>query len=225
MAIPHIINYLQAPILAVLLIFYLNRKFKIASNKHLLKAYGLGLVAIATLFVFDLIVESMGYDQLKNLKRSGFYSFVIIGFGSQVGIFIVLRYLFLPLKHFSSPLDGIIYAMLISLGFSTIALPLFDFGLFAREPSSIFIYTLPLANLLFSIVMGFFVGMGKYRKNRLIDSLTGLGTASFFMGFYYFGFLTSEKTILILYAIGILMIAVLLLAKASTIKPEDNKRI
>jgi RsiW-degrading membrane proteinase PrsW (M82 family) len=219
-----IISYLQAPILAALLTLYLNRKFKIESNKQIYKAFGLGLLSIASLFVFDLIVESLGYDQLKNLKRSGFYSFAIIGFGSQLGIFIVLRYLFLPLKRFKSPLDGIIYGMLIALGFSTIAVPLFDMGLFARKPSQLLLYTLPIASLLFGVILGFFVGMGKFRKNRLIDSLTGLGAASFFMGFFYFGYLTSEKTIMILYGIGVFFIALLLLIKATNLKPDDLKK-
>ncbi|MDD4372486.1 MAG: PrsW family glutamic-type intramembrane protease [Bacteroidales bacterium] len=224
MTIASILSYLQAPVLAILLVLYLNKKFQINSNKHLYQAFGLGLITVVSLFLFDLLAETLGYDQLKNLKRSGFYSFVIIGFGSQFGIFIVLRYCFLPLKSFNTPLDGVLYAMLISLGFSTLAVPLFDIGLFARQPSPALIYSLPLACLFFSIIMGFFVGMGKYRKNRLIDSLTGLGAASFFMGFYYFGFLTSEKTILIFYGIGIFFIALLLAIKSTNIKPEKNSR-
>ncbi len=219
-----LISYFQAPILAAILILYLNRKFKIESNKQVLKAYGLGLLSISVLFFFDIIAEAMGYDQLKNLKRSGFYSFVIIGFGSQLGVFVVLRYLFLPLKRFKSPLDGIIYGMLIALGFSTVAVPLFDMGIFAKQPSPLLLYTLPVASLLFGVILGFFVGMGKFRKNRMIDSLTGLGAASFFMGFFYFGYLTSEKTIMILYGIGVFFIALLLLVKATNIKPDDIKK-
>ena len=219
-----IITYFQAPILAVILILYLNRKFKIESNKQILKAYGFGLLAIATLFFFDLIVEALGYDQLKNLKRIGFYSFAIVGFGSQLGIFIVLRYLFLPLKGFNSPLDGIIYGMLIALGFSTIAIPLFDLGLFASQPSQLLLYSLPLASLLFGVILGFFVGMGKFRKNRLIDTLTGLGASSFFMGFYYFGYVTSEKTIMLFYGIGVIFIALLLLIKAININSDGMNR-
>jgi hypothetical protein len=74
------------------------------------------------------------------------------------------------------------------------------------------------------VILGFFVGMGKFRKNRLIDTLTGLGASSFFMGFYYFGYVTSEKTIMLFYGIGVIFIALLLLIKAININSDGMNR-
>ncbi|MBZ0242505.1 MAG: PrsW family intramembrane metalloprotease, partial [Bacteroidales bacterium] len=195
MAISTILTYLQAPLLALLFVLYIKQKFQLKTTKHLFQAYGFGLLSIVVFIAIDFVISLLGLDALKSLKRSVFYSFVVIGFGSQVGIFAVLRYVFLRKRHFKGPIDGIIYAIIIALGFSTLAVPLFEAGLFAKVPAPLFLYTLPWAALFFAIVMGFFTGMGKFRKNKMIDSLTGIGTSSFFMGFYYFAFLTKEDTI------------------------------
>lgn len=222
MTIYTILNYLQAPLLALIFLFYLKQKFQLKTTKYLLQAFGFGLLSVVLFIAIDFIINLLGLDELKSLKRSVFYSFVVVGFGSQLGIFVVLRYIFLKKKQFRGPLDGILYAIIISLGFSTLAVPLFQAGLFAGMPSQIFIYSLPLAAVFFAIVMGFFIGMGKYRKNKMIDSVTGVSTASFFMGFYYFGFLTKEVAILILFSIGVFIISALLLVKATNIKPDGK---
>lgn len=222
----HLLAWFQAPLLALVFILILRSKFSINSWKYILRALLFGMASVAFIFLLDLIAESGGYDQLKNLKRSAFYSFAIIGFGSEFGKFIILRYVFLPLKSFKTPLDGVIYSICISLGFSTIALPLYTNGFFSREVELLFVFTFPIANLLFSIIMGFFIGMGKLRKNRLIDSVTGLGTASFFHGFYYFTFLTSDDTLLLIFGLGVLFIAALLAAKSLNLRAsEETNRV
>lgn len=74
--------------------------------------------------------------------------------------------------------------------------------------------TYPFANIAFAVVLGFFTGLGKQRKNRIVDSLTGLGAASFFHGFYFFINLTTENLIYALFGGGLAVIAALLLVKA-----------
>jgi len=70
--------------------------------------------------------------------------------------------------------------------------------------------------------MGFFTGMGKYRQNRFIDSMTGLGAASFFHGFYFFINLTDENIIFMLYGAGLLLISLMLLVKSTNIKEQEK---
>jgi len=222
MAISTILSYLQAPLLASLFVLYIKQKFQLKTTKYLYQAYAFGLLSIAIFIAIDFIISLLGLDGLNSLKRSVFYSFVVIGFGSQVGIFVVLRYIFLKKRHFKGPIDGIIYAIIIALGYSTLAVPLFDAGLFAKVPAPLFLYTLPWAALFFAIVMGFFTGMGKFRKNRMIDSLTGIGTTSFFMGFYYFAILTKEDIILVLFGVGIILMSALFAVKAINTKTENS---
>jgi protease PrsW len=210
--------YLQAPLLLVLLVLYLRILIGIKNWEYFVKALIFGFFAVVILILFDVVAAIAGYDQLKNLKRSAFFSFVVVGFGSELGKFVVLRYIFFRLKTFSGPLDGVIYSLFIALGFSVLSLPLFGFGFFAQEADTLFLFTYPFANCCIAVIMGFFVGLGKQRKNRLVDSLIGLGSASFFHGFYYFANHTSDSTILLAFGVGLFFIAFLLGVKSINMK-------
>lgn len=216
-----ILSIVQPLLFLLLILLLLRNRFKIQRWNHILRSIVFGILAVSFMIIADLISGLMGLDMLKNLKRSAFYSFVVIGSTAEIGKFVFLRYYFLKLKTFRGPLDGIIYSILLSISFTIIALPLFVHGFFSRPVDQLFLFTYVLANIAFAVVMGFFTGMGKHRRNRLIDSLTGLGAASFFHGFYYFTTLTNDKTIFYLYRGGLMLIALLLLVKAVNIKDEN----
>jgi RsiW-degrading membrane proteinase PrsW (M82 family) len=218
-----LISILQTPLLLILIFIFFKINFRVNRWKYLYQAFGFGLLSVIFLVVIDLIAESMGYDELRNLKRSAFYSFAIIGGGSEIGKFLLLRYYFIRLKAVKGPYESILYSVIISLAFSTVAIPLFINGFFSTIPSDLFLLTYPLANIFFAIILGFFVGLGKSRKNRLIDSFTGLGAASFFHGFFYFSNLASDRTILWLFGIGILFIASLLAVKSMNLKRDEDR--
>lgn len=210
-------------LLSGLLLMYLKYKFVIGSWKLLFQAVVFGLASVAVLFILDQIAVYKGIDELRNLKRTGFYSFVVVGFGAELGKFILLRYYFLRQKTFRGPLDGIIYNLLIAGSFTMLALPLFMSGWFSKEMNLTFLITYPLANMAFAVIMGFFTGMGKFRNNRFIDSMTALGAASFFHGFYFFINLTDEFLIFGLYGAGLALIAFMLLVKSTNLKDEEKQ--
>ncbi len=211
----------QPLLVVIVLMTFLKFRFEIKSWNLILKAIALGAVSSLLIIAFDFVAQSLGYDMLKNLKRSGFYSFVIIGFGSELGKFIFLRYYFLKRKSFKGSLDGIIYAIFISLGFALVTLPLYTLGVFSRPTGMQFLFSYTIASIAFAVVLGFFTGLGKHRRNRLVDSLTALGAASFFHGFYYFINLTTDQTIFIFYGIGLIMISLLLVIKSINMKDEE----
>jgi protease PrsW len=212
----------QPLVIILILLAFFKIRFEIKSLNLILKAIALGAVSSVLIIAFDFVAQTLGYDMLKNLKRSGFYSFAIIGFGSELGKFIFLRYYFLKRKSFKGSLDGIIYSIFISLGFALVALPLFTIGVFSRPTGPQFLFSYTIASIAFAVVMGFFTGLGKQRRNRLVDSLTAIGAASFFHGFYYFINLTTDQTIFIFYSIGMLLISLLLVIKSINMKGEDS---
>lgn len=209
--------------LSGILLLYLRYKFSIQSWKLLFQAVIFGLASVVFLITLDQITAFMGINELRSLKRTVFYSFVVVGIGSELGKFLFLRYYFLRQKTFKGPLDSIIYSILISLSFTIVALPLFMTGRFSSAMGTTFLITYPIANIAFAIVMGFFTGMGKYRQNRFIDSMTGLFAASFFHGFYYFIHLTDEYTIFALYGIGLLLISLMFLVKSTNLKDVEKR--
>jgi len=94
-----LLSIVYPALLSGLLLMYLKYKFVIGSWKLLFQAVVFGLASVAVLFILDQIAVYKGIDELRNLKRTGFYSFVVVGFGAELGKFILLRYYFLRSKN------------------------------------------------------------------------------------------------------------------------------
>lgn len=215
-----------SPILIFLLIAYLKFKFSIHTLKYIINAVVLGALGVLVLLFLNYLADLQWDDNLKNMRRMAFFVFVVTAFGSELPKFIGLRYSLFKLKHFEGPLEGILYTIFISLGFTSVATVLYATAIVGTSyhfnDKTLFLFTYPLASIVTAIVLGFFVGMGKHRKNRLIDSLTGLGTATFFHGLFYFCFITSDKRLLIFTSIGFIIIALTLVVKAVSLKSEKG---
>ncbi len=216
------ISFLVSPVLFTLLLIYLNYKFKIHVWKFILQACVWGMLAVILVVAANEVIKIWGLQNLKNMRRTAFYVFVVVAFSAELGKFIPLRYLFYHQKSFDSPLAGIVYGMSIALGFSFIAVVLYSTGFLGTEKmkyTSLFLWTYPLANIVFGIVQGFFIGMGKVRKFTVIDEATALGIATVFHALFYFCFLTSDQRLLVITGAGLLFIAVILVIKATSIPP------
>jgi RsiW-degrading membrane proteinase PrsW (M82 family) len=154
-----------------------------------------------------------------------FYVFVGIAFSAEFAKFLSLRLSFYRLKSFESPIEGIIYATFIGLGYSMIAVPLFAYGFIGTNlinDLNLFLFTYPLANIVFAICMGYFVGLGKIRKNVFIDKATGVFVATFFHGLFIFSFITKDERLLILTGIGFVIIAVVFISRAVKLRKMQD---
>jgi len=63
--------------------------------------------------------------------------------------------------------------------------------------------------------------MGKVRKNKFIDSMTGIGAAAFFHGLFRFTLLSNDMLFFYLVAGGLLFISIILVKKSIT-TPTDS---
>ncbi len=227
MTISTYLSFAVSPLLIVLIMAYIKFKFSIQTYRNLFNAMAIGGIGVLLLLLLNYLAYLQWEDNLKNMRRMAFFVFVVVAFGSEFPKFLVLRYGLFKLKHFQSPLEGIIYAVFISLGFTTIATLLFAFDIVGTSHKFndplLFLYTYPLASIVTAICMCFFVGMGKLRKNRLIDSLTGLGAATFFHGLFYFCFITSDKRLLLFTTIGFVLISITLIVKAASLRSDKDK--
>lgn len=221
-----ILSCFLAPVIALILLVYLKIKLKIKTNKFLYQAFLYGLISVVIVIIGQLLMDATEINYLKNIKRTAFYAMVIIAFGSELGKFIILRYIFLVKKSFYGPVDGIIYSIFIGLGFATASTILLGSGVLSSEVDYLYLFSNAPANIIFAVIMGFFVGLGKTRENRFIDSMTGLFAATIFHGLYTFSFLTTDPRLLLLFAIGSFIIVILLIIKALSVKIYDdpNKR-
>ncbi len=176
-------------------------------------AYFIGLLTAIPMILALYFVYEYWLTHVSSLRRIVFYSFALIGFLSEFTKFLLLRFYYLPKESFTKPFDGILFSVMIAMGYATTANAYFLYYWNYSDNLKMVLFTLPAAMIFIPAIMGFFIGMSKYRNNYF-DSLTGLMAATFFYGFYSFCLISQDYALLGLYGGGVVIISVLLAVKS-----------
>lgn len=204
---------LIAPLILLILIFFARKIMEKKVLNLFASAYFLGLLTAIPMILVLYFVYSYWLTHVQSLRRIVFYSFVLIGFLSELFKFLLLRFYYLPKKSFTKPFDGILFSVMIAMGYATAANVYFFYEWRYTDGIRIVLYTLPVAVFFISIIMGFFIGLSKFRSNNF-DSLTGFSAAVILFGFYSFCLLSGDYLLLSLIGGGVILIAFLLAAKS-----------
>lgn len=224
MVIHYILSLIFAPLLAAFSIGLIWKKRGKDRYPGIISSFVLGMLSIVIVLLFMYIANKFGLDIFSNIRRIIFYSFIVMGIGSELGKYLILRYSSFSKSNFNGPLDGIVYSTIIAMGFAFMGNILYFTLPYYSEVDFLYAYTVVLGNLFFAVIMGFFVGMGKSRENKFVDSMTGLFGASFFHALYNFCFITNDIRLLIFLSIGAFVIVIMLYYKAFEMN-EEYKRI
>jgi RsiW-degrading membrane proteinase PrsW (M82 family) len=217
------LSFAVAPLLIIVCILVLKYILSIKKLSHIWNAIFLGIISVILVYIANYAADMRFHGNVHSMKRMTFYVFIVMAFSAEIMKFLALRFAFYNKSNFLGPIEGIVYSILIGLGYSTVAVVLFayDFiGIDHNEDILLFLYSYPFANIIFSIAMGYFVGLSKTRKNTIIDDSTGLFLATFLHGLFYFSFQTSDFSLLIITSIGCLMIGVTLFSRAASLRTE-----
>jgi protease PrsW len=217
------VSFIIPPLIAVLIYFYLRYKFTKWSFSLLFKSFLWGMISIVLVLAVQAIASYMGLDRLTNIRRVIFYALVIMAFFSELAKFTVLKGLVYPKDEFKSPVDGIIFGVMVAMGFATMNNILYFINIPHLNVSGVNAITAGPANVIFGVIIGFFIGLGKLRHLRFIDSMTGLAAAIFFHALYDFCMLTKDYRLLMAFFIGATIIGISLCIAAIRIQAEAKE--
>ncbi len=208
-----IIPLFIAPAIFVLLILLAIKSMDREAYKLFVSSYFMGLLTAVPMAVALYLVSHYWLTHVNSLRRILFFSAALMGFLPEFFKFLFLRFYCIPRDSLTKPFDGILFSIMISMGYATTAnIYFFYFWDYSQSLATV-LYTLPFANLLIGMILGFFVGIGKFRTNH-IDSLTGLGIATFFQAFYNFCLISQDYLLLGLVGAGTLIISIMLSVKS-----------
>ncbi|MEI6433862.1 MAG: hypothetical protein WCP32_03380 [Bacteroidota bacterium] len=215
-----------APIIFLAMYLYIrkhrDRKFvNLMIRSMIAGAFSVSVLAIAVAISYEL-----GVSELRNLKRTLFFAFITIGGGSELGKFIFYRYIIMRHSVNVSPFDAIILSFSVTMGYCTVALVGFFLNFVNIQqslPVTLFSFAFIPASLIFSIVMGFFIGMARFLKTHIVYSLTSLIVAVLFHGIFIFCMVTRDYKLLSLFAFGSSIIVFILAMKAVFTVPEKSE--
>jgi RsiW-degrading membrane proteinase PrsW (M82 family) len=212
-----------APILVIIIFIYLQDKYDKEPLGLLLLSFVFG--AIVSVIIVTLIYlvtdELIPITDKYSIWQQFIKAFVIVGFSEEFSKYIVVRYFAQPRKAFNEPYDGIIYAVMVSMGFACTENVLYVIG-GGYDVALIRAFTAVPAHATFGILMGYFMGKAKFSNNRFWLNITGLLLAVLFHGTYDFFLFIGFIPGISLGAIISLMIGVFLSRKAIINHQRDS---
>jgi RsiW-degrading membrane proteinase PrsW (M82 family) len=213
-----------APGLAIAFYIFYKDQHEREPTRLLIKSflYGIGSVIVTLLISYSL--EGAG---VVDLEANTFWetvidAFFVVALVEEFSKFIFVRWLLYPNKNFNEPFDGIVYTVMVGMGFATLEniTYVMNGGI---GVALLRMFTAVPAHAIFAVIMGFFIGEAKFlQRNRTLYLIVGLLAATVVHGFYDLFLFLSFPTGIWAGAFISLFIALLLARKAIKIHQEAS---
>lgn len=176
-----------APGFAICLFIYLMDKYDREPAGLLIKSFLLGMGCVVLPLCVQALALTLGLRENNGtIAGTAAFAYGVVGVSEELAKFLVLRLYAYPKKAFNEPMDGIVYAVMIGMGFATLENIAYvgRYG-FGTGVARMFL-SVP-AHATFAILMGYYAGMAKFipHKSSLL-LLQGLLIAVFFHGSFDF---------------------------------------
>jgi protease PrsW len=185
-----------APGAAIMLYIYLKDKHEREPLILLLTSFFYGIlstfITLGLSFTLDLFVLLKEEDVIEQFIEAFFKVALVEEFSK----FIFVRFILFPNKNFNEPFDGIVYAVMVSMGFATLENVMYVYQ-YGFETGIYRMFTAVPAHATFGVMMGYYLGKAKFTHSRgLLFAFMALITPTLFHGAYdYFWFIAEVKDI------------------------------
>lgn len=192
-----------APGLAIILYIYRKDSYDREPKRYLLLSFFLGMLSVIPAFILEtagkFIFGDMG--RVSSIQFYAFFAYVVVAASEEASKFAMVKWYAYPKKHFDEPFDGIMYAVMVAMGFATVENIMYvqksGFG-----TAIIRMFLSVPAHAAFGVIMGYYIGLAKFNKEKSIFYLsTGLLLAIFFHGTFDL-FLFLQDSILVKQYVG-----------------------
>ncbi len=174
-----------APGLLIAVYIYYRDIHEPEPHKYLIWCFLFGVISTMPAIWLEKFGMSLGYDESPDLWTTFIFAFVVVAGSEELVKFIFLRGYIYPKKEFNEPFDGIVYAVMIGMGFATLENILYaEYGL---QTTIVRAFTAVPAHAAFAVIMGYYVGMAKFEEqNRTLLLAQGFLGAVILHGAYDF---------------------------------------
>lgn len=210
-----------SPVIIIVLYIYFKDKFEKEPIPFLFRNFFLGATVsiLITVILGGFVSGLIPLVDGKSVFQQFLKAFVVVALVEEFSKYVIVRYYSQRSKEYNEPFDGIVYAVMVSMGFAALenVLYVFQHGISTGIMRA---FTAVPAHATFAILMGYFMGKAKFSKNRIFLNLMGLFFATLFHGAYDFFLFINFIPGMWLGAIVSLIIGIFLSRKA--IKKHQN---
>jgi protease PrsW len=136
--------------------------------RYLVKAFVLGV--ISTYFAIQMEkywIYSWGFLPMGDWSSSFIFAFGVVAVSEELVKFLILRFFLVSKKEFDEPLDGIVYAVMVAMGFATAENVLYVIERGGGVSVALTrMFTAVPAHAAFAVQMGYFMGLYKFTAHR-----------------------------------------------------------
>lgn len=176
-----------APIIVVTTYIYIHDKYEKEPIGLLIVNFLLGAVVsvLIVLILYLFTGQFITVTDKFSVWQQFIQAFVVVALSEEFSKYIIVKYVAQPKKAFNEPYDGIIYAVMVSMGFACTENIMYVLN-GGYDVALLRAITAIPAHAVFGILMGYFMGKAKFSNNRFKLNMTGLGLAVLFHGAYDF---------------------------------------
>lgn len=176
-----------APITIVLIYIYSKDKFEKEPIGFLTKNFILGaLVSVLITAILSAVLGGLfPLTDAKSIWQQFIQAFIVVALVEEFSKYVIVKFYAQKNKEFNEPFDGIVYAVVVSMGFAALenVLYVFQYGVATGITRA---FTAVPAHAVFGILMGYFMGKAKFSNSKVFLNFTGLLLATLFHGAYDF---------------------------------------
>ena len=180
-----------APVFMIIMYMYYSDLYEKEPKRLLLYTFLLGaIVSILITTILYVLTDLVFPLNDSTVLKLFIKAFLIVGLIEEFSKYVIVRFFAQPRKEFNEPFDGIMYAVVASMGFAATENVIYVMQ-GGYQVAILRAFTAVPAHATFGILMGYFMGKAKFsKKNKTLLNLTGLFIAIIFHGAYdYFLFL------------------------------------
>jgi RsiW-degrading membrane proteinase PrsW (M82 family) len=183
-----------APGTAIGLYIYLKDKHEREPLSLLLVSFFYGILSTIITLAISWPLNMLILAHESNVVNQFAEAFFKVALVEEFSKFIFVRFILFNNKNFNEPFDGIVYAVMVSMGFATLENIIYVYN-YGFTTAILRMFTAVPAHATFGVLMGYFLGKAKFSYNKkFFYSLMGLLTATLFHGAYdYFWFIAELK--------------------------------
>ncbi len=176
-----------APVFIIILYIYYKDKYEKEPKRLLFYNFLLGAIAsiLITTILYYVINTILPLPDYESIIQQFIKAFFVVGLTEEFSKYIIVRYYAQTHKAFNEPFDGIVYAVMVSMGFAATE-NIFYVLEGGYQTALLRAFTAVPAHATFGILMGYYMGKAKFSNNKIALNLTGLLLAVIFHGTYDF---------------------------------------
>jgi len=202
-----------APGVAIGVYIYLKDHHEREPIGLLLRAFFFGILSVVVTLLISGVIDQFITIDPSSLSEQALHAFIIVALVEEFSKFIFVRGILYRSNHFNEPFDGIVYSVMVSMGFATLENVLYAFN-GGMGTAIMRMFTAVPAHATFAVLMGYYLGKAKFEHKKSYYAFHALGVATLFHGAYDYFLFISWIPGLVLGAIASLLIGIWLSKKA-----------